>query len=159
MAKTSLLDILAISENQSLPEILMTLHSSLRYAAVLFVAMLTGAACSREGREKWPVVKLPEGADTTSPYWKGIDLETKPPVKPLPVEKQAEKFLLQPGYSLEPVLTEPQIQQPGAIAFDGNGRMYVLELRTYMLTADSYGTLDPVSGISRWEDKDNDGIY
>ena len=28
--------------------------------------------------------------------------------------------------------TDPQIQQPGSIAFDGNGRMFVLELRTYM---------------------------
>ena len=37
--------------------------------------------------------------------------------------------------------------------------MYVLELRSYMLTADSEGTLEPVSGISRWEDSDNDGVY
>lgn len=137
----------------------MILPALLRRAAVLFPVLLVYISCSRDGREKWPVVTLPEGADTTSPYWKGIDLEPKPPVLPLPVEKQAEKFLLQPGFQMEPVLTEPQVQQPGAIAFDGNGRMYVLELRTYMLTADSDGTLDPVSGISRWEDKDNDGIY
>lgn len=116
-------------------------------------------SCSKSAKESWPQVKLPEGADTTSPYWKGIDLEPKPPVLPLPVEEQLEKFLLPPGYKLEAVLTEPGIQQPGAITFDGNGRMYVLELRTYMLTADSEGTLNPVSGISRWEDDDNDGIY
>jgi hypothetical protein len=106
-----------------------------------------------------PVVQLPEGADTTNAYWQGIDLEPKKPVIPLPVNEEKARFLLQPGYSLEPILTEPQIQQPGAITFDGNGRMYVLELRTYMLTADSEGTLEPVSAISRWEDKDNDGIY
>ncbi|MEQ8532597.1 MAG: sorbosone dehydrogenase, partial [Imperialibacter sp.] len=106
-----------------------------------------------------PVVLLPEGADTTNAYWQGIDLEPKKPVIPLPVNGEKARFLLQPGYSLEPILTEPQIQQPGAITFDGNGRMYVLELRTYMLTADSEGTLEPVSAISRWEDKDNDGIY
>ena len=104
-------------------------------------------------------MKLPEGADTTSEYWKGIDLEPKPPVLPLPVDEQQKKFLLPPGYALEPVLTEPDIQQPAAISFDGNGRMYVLELRTYMLTADSEGTLNPVSGISRWEDLDGDGVY
>lgn len=60
---------------------------------------------------------------------------------------------------MEAVLTEPKIEQPAAITFDGNGRMYVLELRSYMLTADSKGTLEPVSGISRWEDADNDGVY
>lgn len=122
-----------------------------------FVSFLM--SCSQSKKEDWPVVTLPEGADTTNAYWKGIDLEPKPPVVPLPVDEQLEKFLLQPGYKLEAVLTEPKVQQPGAITFDGNGRMYVLELRTYMLTADSEGTLEPVSGISRWEDKDNDGVY
>lgn len=130
--------------------------------ACLFAITIILFSCSKpvqESKESWPVVKLPEGADTTLPYWKGIDLEPKPPVKPLPVEVQQEKFLLPPGYALEPVLTEPQIEQPAAITFDGNGRMYVLELRTYMLNADSEGTLNPASGISRWEDEDNDGVY
>lgn len=131
--------------------------SACRLATVCLLAVFL--SCSQTKQEDWPVVTLPEGADTTNAYWQGIDLEPKPPVLPLPVDKQLEKFLLQPGYKLEAVLTEPQVQQPGAITFDGNGRMYVLELRTYMLTADSEGTLDPVSAISRWEDKDNDGIY
>ena len=37
--------------------------------------------------------------------------------------------------------------------------MYVLELRSYMLTADADAELEPTSVISRWEDLDNDGIY
>jgi mono/diheme cytochrome c family protein len=131
--------------------------------ACFFAGILILTACSpsdkTQEKHDWPVVSLPEGADTTSEYWKGIDLTPKPPVLPLPVEEQQEKFLLPPGYKLEPVLTEPDVQQPGAITFDGNGRMYVLELRSYMLTADSEGTLEPVSGISRWEDLDNDGVY
>lgn len=109
--------------------------------------------------DTWAKVMLPEGADLENDYWKGIDLTPKAPVLPLPVELQNEKFLLPPGYKMEAVLTEPAIQQPGAITFDGNGRMYVLELRSYMLTIDSSGTLKPVSGISRWEDKDGDGVY
>ncbi|HYF69437.1 MAG TPA: c-type cytochrome [Ohtaekwangia sp.] len=123
-----------------------------------FTAVFTILGCSQKKAE-WPVVSLPPGADTTNAIWKGIDLEPKPPVLPLPVAEEAKKFLLPPGYELQAVLTEPQIQQPGAITFDGNGRMYVLELRSYMLTVDSEGTLKPVSGISRWEDKDNDGVY
>lgn len=114
--------------------------------------------CS-EKKESWPIVKLPEGADTTTAIWKGIDLEPRPPVVPVSPKEQRKTFLLQDGYEIEPVLTEPQIQQPAAVTFDGNGRMYVLELRSYMLTADSKGTLEPVSGISRWEDADNDGSY
>ena len=95
----------------------------------------------------------------TGPDWDGADWSPKPPVLPLtPADEQA-RFILQPGYRLDPVLTDPQIKQPGSIAFDGNGRMYVLELRTYMLDADSKEELAPRSRISRWEDRNNDGVY
>ncbi|MES2520667.1 MAG: c-type cytochrome [Bacteroidota bacterium] len=106
-----------------------------------------------------PKVKIPDGVDPNDENWKGIDLEPKQPVMPLRVEEEKSKFLLPPGYHIEPVLTEPAIQQPGEIAFDGNGRMYVLELRSYMLDADSKNELEPTSRISRWEDKNNDGVY
>ncbi|PLK43258.1 c-type cytochrome [Emticicia sp. TH156] len=106
-----------------------------------------------------PKSTLPAGADPEGDDWKGIDLEEKQPVKPLYASEEAKHFLLPPGYKIEPILTEPAIQQPGAIAFDGNGRMYVLELRSYMLNADSKDELEPTSRISRWEDKDNDGVY
>ena len=106
-----------------------------------------------------PVLKIPDGVDPNDENWKGIDLEPKAPLKPLSPADEAKQFLLPPGYHIEPVLTEPAIQQPGAISFDGNGRMYVLELRSYMLTADSKDELEPTSRISRWEDKNNDGVY
>ena len=107
----------------------------------------------------YPKLNLPADADPNGDDWKGIDLDKKAPVNPLVVAEEAKRFLLPPGYHISPVLTEPQIQQPGAISFDGNGRMYVLELRSYMLTADSKNELEPISRISRWEDKDNDGVY
>ena len=138
--------------------------------SLVIVILLLG--CSLKNKEPHPVERvigsmsdtlprlgLPENADPESEDWKGIDLDPKAPVLPLYPEEEAQKILLPDGYTIQPVLTEPQIQQPGAIAFDGNGRMYVLELRSYMLTADSDGTLEPVSRISRWEDKDNDGVY
>ncbi|WP_276389360.1 DUF7133 domain-containing protein [Eudoraea chungangensis] len=106
-----------------------------------------------------PKVTLPDGVDPQNENWKGIDLDPKSPVLPLYPLEEAKHFLLPEGYAIEPILTEPAIEQPGAIAFDGDGRMFVLELRTYMLTADSDGTLDPISRISRWEDKDLDGVY
>src|SRR5690606_23356508 len=67
--------------------------------------------------------------------------------------------VLQPGYRIDPVLTEPTILEPAAIAFDGNGRMFVLELRTYMQDADATGELEPGNRISLHEDTDNDGVY
>lgn len=66
---------------------------------------------------------------------------------------------IQSGYRLTPVLTEPQIHEPAAIAWDGNGRLYVVEMRTYMQEIDGKDQLKPVSRVSRHEDTDNDGIY
>ncbi len=50
----------------------------------------------------------------------------------LPPEEEVKTFQLPAGYRLELVLSEPDIKEPMAIAFDGNGRMYVVEMRTYM---------------------------
>ena len=99
------------------------------------------------------------GAGATDPANADADFAKQPPVLPLPAAEQQKQFVLQPGYRIAPVLTEPDIKEPGAIAFDGNGRMFVLELRGYMQDADATGELDPVGRISRHEDADNDGVY
>ncbi len=61
--------------------------------------------------------------------------ETKTPVTPVPYltpEEEAKTFVLQDGYRLELVVSDPIIKEPVAAAFDGNGRMFVAEMRTYM---------------------------
>ena len=94
------------------------------------------------------------GASMTEP-----DFSKKPPVLPLTPAEEAKRFWLPPGFKLEPVLTDPEIEEPAQIAFDGNGRMFVLELRGYMQDADASGELDPIGRISVHEDRDNDGVY
>ncbi|MFT5154757.1 MAG: glucose/arabinose dehydrogenase, partial [Planctomycetota bacterium] len=78
---------------------------------------------------------------------------------PLTAAESIATMVLQPGYSLVPVLTEPDIHEPSAIAWDGNGRMYVVEMRTYMQDIDGNNQLDPVSRVSRHEDTNGDGVY
>ena len=78
---------------------------------------------------------------------------------PLSPEESIKTMEIQPGYSITPVLTEPQIHEPSAIAWDGNGRMYVVEMRTYMQEIDGKNQLAPTSRVSRHEDTDGDGIY
>ena len=87
------------------------------------------------------------------------DFSPKPPVRPLRPEEEVKKLLLPPGFSLELVLSDPDIEESAQIAFDANGRMFVLELRGYMQDADGGGTLAPVGRISVHEDKNNDGKY
>src|SRR5688500_3697082 len=95
------------------------------------------------------------GPQENDPANATADYGPKPPVKVLTPEEQAKKIWLPPGFKLEPVLTDPAIEESAQIAFDGNGRMFVLELRSYMQDADAAGELDPISRISMHEDKDN----
>ena len=99
------------------------------------------------------------GPGVNDPANAEADYSSRPPVLPLSPTDQTKQFVLQPGYKITPVLSDPDIQEPGAIAFDGNGRMFVLELRGYMQDKDARGQLDPVGRISRHEDADNDGVY
>ncbi|MEO8482382.1 MAG: c-type cytochrome [Acidobacteriota bacterium] len=87
------------------------------------------------------------------------DFTKKPSVLPLRPAEEAKKIWLQPGFTLDSVLADPDIEESAQIAFDGNGRLFVLELRSYMQDADGGGTLAPVGRVSRHEDRDNDGVY
>lgn len=77
----------------------------------------------------------------------------------VPALEAAKQFELPPGYSLQVVLSEPDIAEPVMIAFDGNGRMYVAEMRTYMNNPDGHGQMEPRSRVSRHEDTDGDGVF
>ncbi len=97
------------------------------------------------------------GAD--DPANAGADLSPKPPVLAASPEEEARRFWLPPGYRLEPVLADPTIEDPAEIRFDGNGRMYVVELRGYFETPEGVDLIPPIGRISRHEDRDNDGAY
>jgi mono/diheme cytochrome c family protein len=89
----------------------------------------------------------------------GSDFVKRPAVVRQTPEAEQQMFLLPPGYKIELVLADPDIEDPVAVTFDGNGRMYVLEMRSYMRDVDGTGALDPTSRITRWEDTDGDGKY
>jgi glucose/arabinose dehydrogenase/mono/diheme cytochrome c family protein len=89
----------------------------------------------------------------------GADFSPKPPVTRLDPKEQQKHFLLPPGFKIEPVLTDPLIQDPVGVTFDANGRMYVLEMRSYMRDADGTNSRDPISRISRHEDTNGDGTF
>jgi hypothetical protein len=88
------------------------------------------------------------------------DLPT--PGKTLPVltpEEEAKTFQLPLGYHMELVLSDPIIKEPVACVFDGNGRMYVAEMRTYMQDIDATGEMNPVNRVSLHESTKGDGVY
>jgi mono/diheme cytochrome c family protein/glucose/arabinose dehydrogenase len=133
---------------------------------MLCVAVLGGTAgvAARQAGAAGPTGQTPgappppaQGID--DPANAAADFSPKPPVVALSPADGALQFWLPPGYRLEPILTEPDIEAPVAMAFDGNGRMYVVEIPSYMKDADATGQMDPVNRISRHEDLDGDGRY
>lgn len=61
------------------------------------------------------------------------------------------------GYHLQLVASEPMTKEPVAIVWDGNGRMYVAEMRTYMQDINGTGQQQPICRISMLEDTNGDG--
>ncbi|MCU7552538.1 c-type cytochrome [Chitinophagaceae bacterium LB-8] len=62
------------------------------------------------------------------------------------------------GYHLELVASEPMIKEPVSIVWDGNGKMYVTEMLTYMQDVNGSNENAPVSRISLLEDTNGDGV-
>ncbi len=84
-------------------------------------------------------------------------ITTNPDPKPLSPKESITKFQLPPGYHVELVASEPMVQEPVAIAWDGNGAMYVVQMNTYMKDANATEEYEPTSRIMRLEDTDSDG--
>jgi putative membrane-bound dehydrogenase-like protein len=74
----------------------------------------------------------------------------KPPYSP---QEALKTFQLPEGFRLELVAAEPDIVNPIAMAFDEQGRLYVVEMRDYPISD------EPLSRIKLLEDRDGDGRY
>ena len=122
-------------------------------------APATGAPGGQPGRGAPPPAGRAGGPGLADPVNAGGDYGPKPPVVALSPEEQAKRFILPPGYRLELVLSDPDIVSPAAMAFDGNGRLYVAELRSYMLDADAARQHEPTSRISMHESTKGDGRF
>lgn len=87
----------------------------------------------------------------------------QPPViqNPSPVALSPEESMkamhLPEGYRIELVACEPMVEEPVAIVWDGNGRMYVAEMLTYMQDIEATNENAPLSRILRLEDTNGDG--
>lgn len=80
-----------------------------------------------------------------------------PPAPVVPAEEANKTFKLQPGYRVELVASEPMVEDPVAMSWDGDGRLFVAEMRGYM--HDALGTDEdkPTGRVSMLVDTDGDG--
>ncbi|MEM7387186.1 MAG: dehydrogenase, partial [Verrucomicrobiota bacterium] len=84
-------------------------------------------------------------------------VETEPNTAPLSPAESMKHFRLAEGFRIELVASEPMIRQPVALTWDGNGRLYVAEMRSYMQDLEGIGSRQPVGRVCRLEDSDGDG--
>jgi putative membrane-bound dehydrogenase-like protein len=72
-------------------------------------------------------------------------------------EAAMKTIVMPPGYRLELVVSEPMIQDPVAIDWDPDGRMWVVEMPGYMLDIQATGEHKPVGRVVVLEDTNDDG--
>jgi len=113
-------------------------------SAIAFLSILVLSCAEPQGEEQDPFGSEP----TFNPNPSGVYLSP---------QESMETFQLPKGYHLELVASEPMIKEPVAIVWDGNGKMYVAEMRTYMQDANATGEQEQLSRISLLEDTNNDG--
>lgn len=107
---------------------------------VVFVAVAVVAGYAAQDRA-WPpgVQQVPEES---------------PPLSPAEALK---KFHMPPGYRVELVASEPLIQDPVMIDWDGEGRMWAVEMPGYMPDIEAKGEHAPIGKIVVLEDTNADG--
>lgn len=80
-----------------------------------------------------------------------------PPAPVLSPEDALAAFTLERGLAIELVASEPLVEDPVAVAFDGDGRLWVCEMKGYMPNADGTGEREPNGSIVVLNDDDGDG--
>jgi mono/diheme cytochrome c family protein/glucose/arabinose dehydrogenase len=80
-----------------------------------------------------------------------------PPPKPLTAEEALASFKVARGFKVELVAAEPMVECPIAMSWDEQGRMYVLEMRGYMMDVEGKGEDQPLGRVTILEDTDGDG--
>jgi mono/diheme cytochrome c family protein/glucose/arabinose dehydrogenase len=66
-------------------------------------------------------------------------------------------FDLEDGFTISLFASEPMIEDPVAMAFDADGRLFVVEMQSYMPDIAGDGELVPTSRVMVLEDTDGDG--
>lgn len=77
-----------------------------------------------------------------------------PRIAPVEADEALDTFEVHPDFRLEQVAAEPLVQDPVAMAFDADGRLYVVEMRDY-----SEQEQDQLGVVRLLEDTDQDGRF
>jgi cytochrome c553 len=72
--------------------------------------------------------------------------------------QEKSTFKIEPGFTIELVASEPMVQEPVAMSFDRDGRLWVVEMRGFMPDIAGKGEVEKSGRISILEDQNGDGV-
>jgi hypothetical protein len=72
-------------------------------------------------------------------------------------DEAMKTFFMPPGYRLELVASEPMIEEPVVIDWDADGRLWVVEMPSYMRDLPATDEREPTGRVSVLEDTNGDG--
>ena len=72
-------------------------------------------------------------------------------------EEALKTFSVPPGYRVELVASEPMIESPILMDFDPDGRLWVIEMLSFLPDTSGRDSREPINRVSVLEDTDNDG--
>ncbi len=93
-------------------------------------------------------------AEDQPEVWRDMDV---PPAPVVPAEEAVDNFKVAPGFRVELVAAEPLVDDPVAIDWDADGRLWVVEMRGFMPTVDGKGERAGFGQVVVLEDHDGDG--
>ncbi len=126
-----------------------TKFEKMKLNSLFLIAFLFGAILLSSCKDKTKVY--------TDIIYEKPEIVKDPPVDFLSPEESIKTMYLPEGYRMEVVASEPMINEPVTVEWDGNGKMYVAEMLTYMQDIDGTDQQKPWSRISVLEDLDGDG--
>ncbi|MDB5734319.1 MAG: dehydrogenase [Alphaproteobacteria bacterium] len=123
------------------------------------VALAVSAAIAYSATKPEPKAKGPVMSALNLP-WPAKVQKKQPKFPPaLSPEQEARTFHMPPGYQVELVAAEPLVVDPVFAEFDGNGRLWVVEMQGYAVGKPMVNMTEPVGDIAILEDTDGDGIF
>src|SRR5687767_898428 len=91
----------------------------------------------------------------SEPYFAKSSLDSSQINSP---EEAIGKMRIAEGFEVKLVASEPLVQTPVALSFDANGRMWVVEMTSYMPDTTGRGEENKKGKVVILEDKDKDGV-
>ncbi len=83
-------------------------------------------------------------------------VEVPPPLSPA---DELKTISMPPGYKLELVANEPLVKDPIIAEFDGDGRLWVVEMSGFSINDQYEDSLEPINDVAAIEDTNGDGVF